>query len=110
MPAVAEVTVYVKSSCSKCRAALALLRERGVEPLVVEYEVTGLARDEVRELVRRTGAPAAALLREPAPEGASDDEVIALLMARPELLQRPVVVRGERAVVARPPERLLELF
>lgn len=115
----AELTIYEKPTCTTCRRLAELLRERGVDYDAVDYHVEGLTEDEVRELVRRTGEPAAALLRTREPVYAElglagrevpDDEAIALMARHPQLLQRPVVVRGERAVLARPVERVLELL
>src|SRR3954468_1460067 len=117
--AVAELTVYEKPTCTTCRNLAELLRERGIDYDAVDYHVFGLAEDEVRELVRKTGAPARALFRKREPIYAelalaerevSDDEAIALMAQHPQLLQRPVVVRGDRAVLARPVERVLELL
>ena len=115
----AELTVYEKPSCTTCRTLFELLTERGIEAERIDYHVTGLAEDEVRELVRKTGAPAAALFRAREPvykelglgeREVDDDEAIRLMAEHPELMQRPVVVRGDRAVLARPVERALELL
>jgi arsenate reductase len=113
------LTVYEKRSCSKCRSLAALLGERGVGFERVDFHVEPLTQDELRVLVARTGRPAWELLRasEPAYEQlglgrreVADDEAIALMAEHPALLQRPVVVRGDRAVLARPIERVLELL
>jgi arsenate reductase len=116
---VAELTVYEKPTCTTCRNLAELLRERGIEYDAVDYHVFGLTEDEVRDLVRKAGVPARDLLRAREPvytelglggRLVSDDEAIALMAKHPELLQRPVVVRGRRAVLARPVERVLELL
>jgi arsenate reductase len=116
---VADLTVYEKRTCTTCRNLAALLSERGIGYDSVEYHVEGLTEHELRELVRKTGGPAAALLRTREPvyaelglgeRAVDDDEAIALMAEHPQLLQRPVVVRGERAVLARPVERALELL
>jgi arsenate reductase len=116
---VAELTIYEKPTCTTCKNLAELLRERGIPYDAVEYHVLGLEPDEVRELVRRTGGPARDLLRKREPAykelgfdhgEPSDEEVIAAMVANPALLERPVVVRGERAVLARPIERALELL
>jgi arsenate reductase (glutaredoxin) len=114
-----ELMVYEKRSCSTCRSLAALLGERGVDFDRVDFHVEPLTAGELRELVRRTGAPARDLLRAREPAYAelglgerevSDEEAIGLMAEHPALLQRPVVVRGERAVLARPVERVLELL
>jgi arsenate reductase len=114
-----ELTVYEKPTCTTCRNLAELLRERGIDYDAVDYHVFGLTEDEVRELVRKTGEPARNLFRarEPiyaelglADREVEDDEAIALMVEHPQLMQRPVVVRGDRAVLARPVERALELL
>ena len=115
----AELTVYEKPTCTTCRNLFELLTDRGVEAERIDYHVRGLTEDEVRELVRKTGEPASALFRAREPvykelglgeREVGDDEAIRLMAEHPELMQRPVVVRGDRAVLARPVERALELL
>lgn len=115
----ARLTVYEKPSCTTCRNLADLLRERGIDYDAVDYHVFGLTEEEVRELVRKAGVPARELFRTREPVYAelglgerevADDEAIALMAQHPQLLQRPVVVRGDRAVLARPIERVLELL
>lgn len=115
----AELTIYEKPTCTTCKNLAMLLRERGIEYDAVDYHVHGLTREELRLLVRKTGRPAHELFRTReavykelglADRDVSDDEAIALMAEHPQLLQRPVVVRGDRAVLARPVERALELF
>jgi arsenate reductase (glutaredoxin) len=109
------IVVYEKRTCTTCRKLAALLAERGIDFERVEYHVEGLTEDELRGLVAKAGVPARELLRmreDGARElaDADDDAVIAAMTARPELLQRPVVVSGGRAVLARPVERALEIL
>jgi arsenate reductase len=104
--------------CSKSRAAKSLLEERGARFALRLYLEEPLSRVELAELRRRLGRPALEWARrgEPAwgaaglgPE--SDDAAVLDAIAKhPELLERPILVRGERAVLGRPPERVLELF
>jgi arsenate reductase len=116
---VAELTVYEKRTCTTCKNLAALLEERGVGFDRVDYHVEPLTEAEIRELVRKTGRPARELFRarEPVYEElrlderqVDDDEAIRLMAEHPPLMQRPVVVRGERAVLGRPVERVLELL
>jgi arsenate reductase len=110
------ITVYEKRACTTCRKLAALLAERGIDFDTVEYHVEGLSEAEVRDLLAKAGIAAADALRmreEGAAELAAagdEDAIVAAMAARPELLQRPIVVRGDRAVLARPPEKVLELF
>jgi arsenate reductase (glutaredoxin) len=115
----AELIIYHNPRCSKSREALALLQARGCEPAVVDYMRLGLSADEIGMLLRKLGKGARALLRSAEPacrergldDPALDDAaIIAAMVAEPRLLQRPVVLRGERAVIARPAELALELL
>lgn len=110
-----SIVVYEKRTCTTCRKLAELLAERGIDFERVEYRVEGLTEAEVRDLIAKTGVPAADLLRlreEGAAElaDAGEDAIVAAMVERPELLQRPVVVNGDRAVLARPVERALEIL
>ena len=113
-----EATFYNNPACSKCRTVSGILAERGVEPDVVEYLQAPPDRAALERLLRLLGTddPGTIVRRdEPAYaelglDGAGRDAVLDAIAAHPELLQRPIVVVGERAVVARPPERVLELL
>jgi arsenate reductase len=115
----ADLTVYEKHTCTTCRNLSALLAEKGVDFDAVEYHVTGLTEDELRVLLAKLGARPLDVLRTREPLVAElgltdrdvpDDELIALMVEHPQLVQRPIVVRGDRAVLARPVERVLELL
>ena len=109
------LVVYDKPTCTTCRKLAKLLAEQGIEFESVEYHVTGLSEDEVRGLLAKADITAAEALRM-REEGARElakaekDEIIAAMADRPELLQRPFVVNGEKAVLARPVERALEVL
>jgi arsenate reductase (glutaredoxin) len=116
---VEPLTVYEKPTCSTCRRLFELLTARGVDFERVNYHVEPLPEEKIRELLAKAGLrPADALrVKEPAyaslalgERDVSDDELIALMAQNPELLQRPIVERGDRAVLARPVERALELL
>jgi len=110
------IVVYEKRTCSTCRRLAELLSERGIAFERVEHHVEGLTAEQVRSLLAKAGIPAGAALRmreEGAAQlaAAGDEEaIVAAMAARPELLQRPFVVNGERAVLARPVERVLEIL
>lgn len=114
-----DCTVYYNPACSKCRALLALLQERGIAARLVDYRQTPPSAQELTELVDRLGDAAPQLLRRDEPQFAELDwgerepaaaDVVAALLRFPQLMQRPVVVHGPRALIARPPERALDLF
>jgi arsenate reductase (glutaredoxin) len=110
-----DVIVYEKRTCTTCRQVADLLRSRGIEYDDVQYHVEGISSQRIRELLAMAGISAAEALRmrqdgAAALADAPEDEIVAAMAARPELLQRPIVVRGDRAVLARPPEKVLELF
>jgi len=109
------ITVYEKRTCTTCRKLATLLADQGVDFERVEYHVEGLTDEELRGLVAKVGVPARELLRMREPGAreladADDDTVIAAMVAHPPLLERPVVVNGEQAVLARPVERVLEIL
>lgn len=115
----AELLVYEKRTCSTCRKLAGLLESRGIEFDRVDFHVEPLSEDEIRDVVAKTGRPARELFRAREPVYAElhladrepgDDEAIKLMAEHTELMQRPVVVKGDRAVLARPVERVLELL
>ena len=115
----ADLTIYEVSTCSTCRNLAALLAERGVEYDGVEYHDTGLDEATIRELLAKSGLGPRDILRRREPlvaqlglldEGVSDDDLIARMVEYPRLMQRPIAVRGDRALLARPVERVLELL
>jgi arsenate reductase len=113
----ARLTVYEKPVCSNCRRLARLLEERGIDFERVNYHVDPLPEARIRELLGKAGiGPREALrVKEPGAQelldrGAGDDEIFAAMAADPVLLQRPIVERGDRAVLARPAERVLELL
>jgi arsenate reductase len=114
-----KLTVYHNPVCGKSRGALEILRERGVAHEVIEYLKTPLDRATLERVLGLLPDPPAALVRKDkrfAELGLSADDyttraaVIALLLEHPELMERPVVIRGGRAVIARPSEKVLELL
>jgi arsenate reductase len=111
--------VYHNPSCSKSRGALDLLRERAVDVEVVEYLHHPPDRAALERILDAIPDPPDALVRKDkrfkelgldAARYTTREGVIELLLEHPELMERPVVFRGERAVIARPSERVLELL
>lgn len=113
-----SLTIYHNPRCSKSREALALLEGQGLAPTVVEYLKTPPTLAELEALQARLGLDAREMLRSGEDEykslgladaSLSDKQLLAAIAAHPRLLQRPIVVRGERALIARPPELALQL-
>ncbi|MFP5261929.1 MAG: arsenate reductase (glutaredoxin) [Blastocatellia bacterium] len=114
-----RIKIYQKPTCSKCRTALGILTERGAEFDVINYYETPLSVEELRGLIGKLGVTPRELLRKDEPvyrelnlggRDLSDDELIRLMAENPDLMQRPIVVRGNRAVLGRPPENVEELL
>lgn len=113
----ADWTIYYNPRCGSCRGALALLEKRGIKPRIVEYLDTPPAPKELEDLLKKLGASPEAITRfkesvwqEKGDAALSRDKWLKLIADNPILLQRPIVVHGDRAVVARPPEKVEELF
>jgi len=111
------VTLYHNPRCSKSRQALALLRERGVSPTVVEYLAAPPSAAELRRILDLLGiGPRDLLRRKEAREAGlddpalSDDALIAGMVAHPAVIERPIAVAGGKAAVGRPPERVLDVL
>lgn len=106
-----KIIIYQKPTCSKCRAALSLLEESGEEFESINYYEKPLTVNELRGLIQKLNLSARDILRadEPAAynlSAASDDEIIKAMIENPDLIQRPIVVRGDKAKLCRP-RRLL---
>src|SRR4051812_17573951 len=107
-----DVRIYHNPQCSKSRATLALLREHGLEPQVVLYLEVPPSSDELLELASKLAGEASKLVRTQeqayAESGLRADssllEIVSAIAAAPSLLERPIVVVGERAAIGRPPE------
>jgi arsenate reductase len=115
----AEIVVYHNPSCSKSRGALDILGDQGIDADVVEYLKAPPDRATLERIVDAVPDPPAELVRKDkrfaelgldAADYTDRESVIALLLEHPELMQRPVVFRGERAVIARPSDKVLDLL
>jgi arsenate reductase len=113
------VTVFEKPTCTTCRELSALLADRGVAMERIDYQVMGVTRAQLDEIIAKSGLSARDIVRTKEAEYAelslgdptvTDETILDAIAAHPVLLQRPVVINGDRAVLARPAERVLELF
>jgi len=110
-----ELLLLHNPRCSKSRAARTLLEERGVAFVERRYLEDPLSPAELAELAARLGRPPREWARRGEPawkldDHAEDAEILAAMAADPVLIERPILVRGKRAIVGRPPERVLELL
>jgi len=116
---VEAITIYQKPTCTTCRHVHAALVAAGVDFKDVNYYVTPISVAKLTELIRKMGIPARALLR--TKEDAyrelklgdrllPDDDLIKLMVQHPDLIQRPIVEKGDRAILARPADRLKEIL
>jgi len=114
-----KLTIYQKPTCTTCRQVYNILKESGVDFESVNYYIDPIPMEKLKELLKKLKLPASALLRvkEPiyrklklAEKKLTEDEVIELLVKYPDLIQRPIVEKGARAILARPPERIREIL
>jgi arsenate reductase len=113
------ITIYHNPACGTSRNMLAMIRQSGEEPVVIEYLKTPPSRERLVELLRKMDIKPRALLREKGtPYGAlgladpkwTDDELIAFMLAHPILINRPIVETPEGVRLCRPSERVLEIL
>ena len=112
------ITIYHNPRCSKSRATLALLEQRGIDLDVVEYLENPPSRRALETLLKKLGLKPRDLIRSAEPEfkesglslDASDAALLDLMVAIPKLIERPIVEIGNRARIGRPPERVLEIL
>ena len=113
-----KITVYEKPTCTTCRNLAVLLKDNGVDYDKVNYFVEPLDDAAIKTLLKKMDAPAYSLLRTKEPQfkelgftqETPEADIIAALVANPGLLNRPIVEVGDRAVIARPVEKALELI
>jgi len=110
--------LYHNPQCSKSRQTLALLTERGIEPRVVEHLKTPLTEIQLRTLLKQLNLSAHQLIRASETlykelalsKNSTENELIAAMVTHPKLIERPIFVYKERAVIGRPPENVLALL
>jgi arsenate reductase len=114
-----KFVIYHNPSCSKSRETLQILQDNNVDADIVEYLEDPPSADELRRIVDLLGVTARDLLRSTEQvykdadlddDSLSDDEIIEAICEYPALLQRPIVISGERAVIGRPPDKVLEIL
>src|SRR5262249_10292285 len=111
------VTMYHNPRCNTSRKTLALLREKGVEPTIVEYLKTPYTAAQLKQLLSQLKIPASKLVRKKEaasagidPAALSEDALIAAMVKHPIIVERPIVISGNKAALGRPPEAVLAVL
>ena len=111
------VTMYHNPRCNTSRKTLALLREKGVEPVIIEYLKTPPTTAELKKILGQLKMPAAKLVRKKEaaaagidPKALSEDALIAAMVKNPIIIERPIVISGIKAALGRPPEAVLSVL
>ncbi|BAP80372.1 arsenate reductase [Pseudomonas sp. MT-1] len=114
-----ELILYHNPRCSKSRSALELLEQRGLSPSVIRYLETPPSAAELKQILARLGISPRQLLRSGEEEyktlnladpTLTDGQIIDAMVAHPKLIERPILVAGDVAVIGRPPEKVLEIL
>ena len=114
-----RITIYQKPTCTTCRQVYTALKESGVDFEAVNYYVDPISKAKLKELLKKMGMSASELLRKKEDiykelkldeRELSEDEIINLMMKYPDLIQRPIVEKGNKAILARPAEKLKEIL
>jgi arsenate reductase (glutaredoxin) len=118
MPRTDAVTLFHNPRCSKSRSALALLQDKGIEPNVIEYLKTPPSKAALKDILAKLGMKPEQIVRKGediykqqfAKQALSDAQWLEALEKHPILIERPIAVRGDKAVIGRPPEEVLKLL
>lgn len=114
-----KIVVYQKPTCTTCREVYNTLKESGVDFNVVDYYIHPIPKPKLKELLRKMGISAQGLLRTKeeiykelklSEKKLSEAEYLDLMVKHPDLIQRPIVERGSKAILARPAERIKEIL
>jgi len=116
----ASITVYQKPTCGTCRKVHAALKESGVDFDLVNYYTDPIEKSKLQELLRKMGISASELLRrgkddiyrelELDKKELGEEELVDLMIKHPDLIERPIVEQGDRAILARPAEKLTDFL
>lgn len=114
-----KITVYQKPTCTTCRQVHAALRDAGVDFDSVDYYTDPISKPKLKELLKKMGISPRELLRTKeevyrklrlGEREVTDDEIVGLMVTHPDLMQRPIIEKGSRAILARPAERVREIL
>ena len=113
------VKIYHNPRCSKSRQTLALLQEQGIEPQVIEYLTQPPSKSQLKKILSLLGLQPRDLMRKKEPEyldnhlddpDLTKDQLIEAMVKHPKLIERPIVIHGDKAALGRPPENVLEIL
>ena len=112
------ITIYHNGECSKCRGALEIMQEQGIPHSIRWYLAEPLSEAEISALLLKLGIPASDLVRKSEPlykecyggRQVSEAQWLEILAANPILIERPIVEQGDKAIIARPPERIYDII
>lgn len=110
-----EITIYQKPTCTTCKQVYAVLKDKKVDFKSVNYYLDPIPKTKLKELLKKMGIPAQDLVRKKEPvykelgldkKKLSEDQILDLMVKHPDLIQRPIVEKGHKAILARPAERI----
>jgi len=114
-----KITVYEKPTCTTCRKVAKALSEQGIDFEKVNYYIKPFSKSLLKSLLKKMGMKPSELLRKKDEtykelkskiKELSEDEILDLMIGNPDLVQRPIVEKGNKAILARPPESIKGLF
>ena len=114
-----QITVYQKPTCTTCKQVYTTLKESGVDFNAVNYYIDPISKSKLKELLKKMGIPASELLRKKeaiyqelklSEKKLTEDQILDLMAKHPDLIQRPIVEKGAKAILARPAERIKEIL
>lgn len=114
-----KITIYEKLTCTKCRQTLKLLKEAGVSFREIQYYNTPISHEKFKELLKKLNMEASEIMRtgekiykelDLKNKDLNEDKLIDIMIKYPDLIQRPIVEKGDKAILGRPPEKVKELL
>jgi len=112
-----KITVYEKPTCTTCRKVVKILKEKGIEFEDINYYINPFTKEQLQKLIKKMDMKPGELLRKNEQaykqldiKELSEEQILDLMLANNDLIQRPIVEKGNKAILARPPEKIYELF
>jgi arsenate reductase len=112
-----KITVYEKPTCTTCRKVVKILKEKGIDFEDINYYIIPFTKEKLKSLLKKMDMQPGELLRKNEQaykqldiNGKSEEQILDLMLANNDLIQRPIIEKGNRAILARPPEKTHELF